>query len=47
MEFGGLDFLGQFGGMYLEFGDIRYNKEFGALLRVRGHGFLGQFGEIG
>ena len=24
-------------------GDIRYNKEFGALVRVWGHDFLGQF----
>ena len=28
-------------------GDIRFNKEFGALVRARGHDFLGQFGVLG
>ena len=28
-------------------GAIRFNKEFGALVRVRGHDFLGQFGVLG
>ena len=41
----GPDFLGQFGGTYLEFGGY-YGliKQFEALLRARGPDFLGELG---
>ena len=43
----GHDVLGQFGGIGYSSGAIRFNKEFGALVRVQGHDFLGQFGVLG